>query len=183
MVNPQNRIPDHVRTQVEDLARQGVSRNKIAEQLGISASSVYHIATKAGIRFNGAIPAAMVEARAINVKERQVAARERHYSILEHEQAQVLDVYEKRAKWTTRVKTSGGGERFEEVGFIPVEDKRNAASAFASHLSTIKNLAPLDTENTTAAADSVVDSLLAGFQSIANAATKTGPVGDESKGT
>lgn len=160
MVNPQNRIPDHVRTQVEDLARQGVSRNKIAEQLGISASSVYHIATKAGIRFNGAIPAAMVEARAINVKERQVAARDRKLLIDELMDARVLAALQGNGQWVTRVKTSGGGERFEEVDFIPPDDARNIASTAAALASAFRGLAPLETEAATDAGKSVLDKLI-----------------------
>jgi hypothetical protein len=79
---------------------------------------------------------------------------------LDLEDARQLDVLEGKATWTTRVKTSGGGEKFETVDFIPPDDARNNSSTAASHSSAFRNLAPLETEAVNERAKSVLDKLI-----------------------
>jgi hypothetical protein len=62
--------------------------------------------------------------------------------------------------WTTRRKTQGGGEEFVEVPLIPTDDYRNATSAAASNASAFKAYAPLETEQATERAKSVLDKLI-----------------------
>jgi hypothetical protein len=158
------RTPDTVRAQILDLARKGVSRNQIAKATGVGAGTISKIVWEAGIRFNGTLPAAMVEARAINVKERQVAARDRKLLIDELMDARVLKVLKGDGTWQTRVKTQGGGERFETVDFIPPDDARNVASSAAALASAFRGYAPLETEAATEAGKSVLDKLIEAHQ-------------------
>jgi hypothetical protein len=102
----------------------------------------------------------MVEARAINVKERQVAARDRKLLIDELMDARVLKVLTGDGTWQTRVKTSGGGERFETVDFIPPDDARNVTASGESLSRAMKNLAPLETEAGLVQATSMLDNVI-----------------------
>lgn len=156
-----------------------MSQNKISKQVGRAFSTVQGFCAREGLVFDGTLPAAMVEARALSVKERQVAARERKLRIDELHDAKVLDVMEGRTTWLTRQKTQGGGEKFTELDSIPEDDFRNATSAAASNASAFRSYAPLETGLEITAAESVVDSLLDGFKTLYKAATKE-PAGDES---
>lgn len=148
------------KAQILDLARTGLSRAKIAKQVGWSLNTVATLCRKEGLPSNVTLPVAFVEARALSIKERQVAARERRLRIMELEDAAQLDVLEGRKQWHTRVKTQGGGERFETVDFIPPDDSRNNASAAASHTSAFKNLAPLEVEVGIQEAKSMLDKVI-----------------------
>lgn len=163
---------------IRTLHATGMSRNKIAKQLGRPFSTVSNFCVREGLTFDGTLPAAMIEARAISVKDRQVAARERKLLLDELYDARVLANLRDGTPWVTRQKTQGGGEQFVEVPIIPSDDYRNSTSAAASNASAFRSYAPLETGMDTAAAESVVDSLLTGFRTVYNAVKK--PVEDES---
>jgi hypothetical protein len=165
--------------QLRTLHQAGTSRNQIAKQLNRRPSVISEWAKKMGLEFDGTLPANMISARAVNVKQRQVEARERKLLIDELMDARVLKVLNGDGVWVTRVKTQGGGERFEETDFIPSDDYRNHTSSSASLASAFKSYAPLETNDNVAAAESVVDNLIQGFQAIAKTATKQARVGDE----
>lgn len=148
------------KARILELARQGRSRASIAKEVGRGLSTVAKICRDNNMEPAVVLSAPFVEARALSIKERQVAARERRLRIMELEDARQLDVLEGRAQWTTRVKTRGGGERFETVDFIPPDDSRNNSSTAASHSSAFRNLAPLETEQATERAKSVLDKLI-----------------------
>lgn len=167
------------KARILELARQGRTRASIAKEVGRGLSTVAKICRDNNMEPAVTLSAPFVEARALSIKERQVAARERKFLIDELADAKVLATLQGTAQWQTRVKTSGGGEQFETVDFIPPDDFRNATSSGAALASSIKNLAPLNTGGDTAAADSVIDKLMAGFVNAAQKATKTEPVGDE----
>lgn len=167
------------KAQILDLARTGLSRAKIAKQVGWSLNTVATLCRKEGLPSNVTLPVAFVEARALSIKERQVQARERKLALDELYDARVMANLKDGVPWTTRRKTQGGGEEFVEVPIIPADDYRNATSAAASNASAFKAYAPLETGGDTAAADSVVDKLMAGFINAAQKATKPAPVGDE----
>lgn len=143
---------------------EGKSQRQIIKATGRSAGAVSQTVADAGLKFEGARPAALVEAHAINVKERQVAARDRKLLIDELMDARVIAVLTGQARWETRIKTQGGGERFEEVNFIPPDDARNHASAAAALASAFKGYAPLETEAATEAGKSVLDKLIEAHQ-------------------
>jgi hypothetical protein len=134
------------------------------EATGRSAGAVSKTVAAAGLKFEGERPAALVEAAAINVKERQVAARDRKLLIDELMDARVIAVLTGQAKWETRVKTQGGGEHFQQVDFIPPDDARNHASSAAALASAFKGYAPLETEAATEAGKSVLDKLIEAHQ-------------------
>lgn len=157
---PTRKMSAKDKAQILRLARQGMSRAKIAAQVGWALTTVAKLCRDEGLPSNVTLPVEFVEARALSIKERQVAARERRLRIMELEELQELAVLEGHAKWTTRVKTQGGGERFETVDFIPPDDKRNNASAAASHTSAFKNLAPLEVEVGIQEAKSMLDKLV-----------------------
>lgn len=142
------------------LAKQGMSRNKIAKTVGRSNATVSRLCASAGLSSAVTLPVAFVEARALSILERQVAARERRLRIMELEDQRQLDVLEGRTMWTTRVKTQGGGEQFEKVDFIPPDDSRNNSSAAASHTSAFKNLAPLEVAVGLTEAKSMLDKVI-----------------------
>ena len=143
---------------------EGKSQRQIKEATGRSAGSVSSVVAAAGLKFEGERPRALVEAAAIIVKERQVAARDRKLLIDELMDARALAVLTGQGKWVTRVKTQGGGERFEEVDFIPSDDARNLASSAAALSSAFKGYAPLETEAATEAGKSVLDKLIEAHQ-------------------
>lgn len=178
MANP-NPLTKQEQDQIRSMCDEGVSRNEIARRLGRPRSTVTDFTSREGIKFSGKIPAAMAEAAAINVKERQVAARERRLRIIELEDEQQLSVLEGNALWTARVRTQGGGERWDEVPFIPADDAQKLASAAAANSSAFKNLAPLETDNNVNVSVSVVDALMENFKSQAGQ-TATEAVEDES---
>ena len=126
-----------------------------------------------GLVFEGTLPAAMIEARAISIKDRQVAARERKLLLDELYDSRVLANLRDGTPWVTRQKTQGGGEDFVEVQVIPSDDYRNSTSAAASNASAFRSYAPLETGVDTAAAESVVDTLIGGFKTLYQAG-KTG---------
>ncbi len=156
------------KARIIELARSGMSRNAIAREVGRAASSVSNVCLAAGIPSDAVLPAAFVQARALSVKERQVAARERKLLIDELHDARVLATLRDGKPWTTRQKTTGGGERFVEVSFIPADDFHNIASASASIASAFRSYAPLETGGDIAAAESVVDAFMDGIRSAYN---------------
>jgi hypothetical protein len=150
--------------QLRTLHAAGTSRNQIAKQLNRRPSVISEWAKKMGLEFDGVLPANMISARAVNVKQRQVEARERKLLIDELMDARVLKVLNGDGVWVTRVKTQGGGERFEEINFVPSDDYRNHTSSSASLASAFKSYAPLETEATTEAGKSVLDRLIEAHQ-------------------
>jgi hypothetical protein len=150
--------------QIRTLHAAGTSRNQIARQLNRRPSVISEWAKKMGLEFDGTLPANMISARAVNVKQRQVEARERKLLIEELYDARVMANLRDGKPWVTRQKTQGGGEQFVEVALIPGDDYRNAASASASLASAFKSYAPLETEATTEAGKSVLDRLIEAHQ-------------------
>lgn len=157
-------LTEKEKAQIRELCAQGISRNEIARRLDRPRSTITGFTSKEGIKFSGAIPAAMAEAAAINVKERQVAARERRLRIIELEDEHQLAVLEGNELWTARRRTQGGAERWDEVPFIPADDSQKLASAAAANTAAFKNLAPLETDNSVNLSISVVDSLMENFR-------------------
>lgn len=165
-------MSDAVKARILVLAREGMSRSKIAKEVGYSLTTVANYCRNEGLTSAETLPVAFVEARALSIKERQVAARERKFLIDELADAKVLATLQGEEKWTTRLKTKGGAERFTEVDFIPADDFRNATSSGAALASSIKSLAPLETGADVTAAESVVDSLMDGFKTLYRNATQ-----------
>ncbi|GAA1051392.1 MULTISPECIES: helix-turn-helix domain-containing protein [Bacillati] len=159
MANP-NPLTKQEQAQIRSMCDEGVSRNEIARRLDRSRSTITSFCSRHGIKFDGTIPEAMAKAAAINVKERQVAARERRLEIMELEDERQLRVLKGQSIWTTRVKTSGGGERWDEVTFIPADDAQRNATAAAAHTSAFKNLAPLEVEVGLQEASSMLDKVI-----------------------
>ena len=143
---------------------EGKSQRQIKEATGRSAGSVSSVVAAAGLKFEGERPRALVEAAAINVKERQVRARDTKLDAEQLFTAKFLEAVTGQGKWMTRVKTQGGGERFEEVDFVPVDDFRQYAAALAAIASAFKGFAPLETEAATEAGKSVLDKLIEAHQ-------------------
>lgn len=177
----QRTMSDADKARILELAEQGMSRAKIAKEVGFALTTVARYCRENGLTSEVTLPVAFVEARALSIKERQVAARERKFLIDELADAKVLATLQGEGKWTTRLKMKGGAERFTEVDFIPPDDFRNATSSGAALASSIKSLAPLETGTDVAAAESVVDSLMDGFKALYRNATKkdTEEGGDE----
>lgn len=176
---PTRKMSAKDKAQILRLARQGMSRAKIAAQVGWALTTVAKLCRDEGLPSNVTLPVEFVEARKLSILERQVAARERKLTLDELYDARVLANLRDGKQWTTRRKTQGGGEEFVEVPLIPADDYRNATSAAASNASAFKAYAPLTTGGDTAAADSVIDKLMAGFVNAAAKASKPAPVGDE----
>lgn len=143
---------------------EGKSQRQIIKATGRSAGAVSQTVADAGLKFEGARPAALVEAHAINVKERQVAARDTKLEAERLVTAKFLEAMTGTGTWMTRVRTQGGGEQFEEVNFVPVDDIRQYASALAALASAFKGFAPLETEAATEAGKSVLDKLIEAHQ-------------------
>lgn len=156
----QRTMTDADKAEILRLARQGKSRSAIAKQVGWALTTVARLCRENDVEPAVTLAAPFVEARALSIKERQVAARERRLRIMELEDARQLDVLEGKAQWTTRVKTSGGGEKFETVNFIPPDDARNNSSTAASHSSAFRNLAPLEVEVGIQEAKSMLDKVI-----------------------
>lgn len=180
MTTKQRRMSPEVKARILELANAGWSRSRIAKEVGFSLTTVAKHCRDEGLISLETLPVAFVEARALSVKERQVAARERKLAIDELYDATVLATLRDGKPWKTRQKTKGGAERFTELDMIPADDYRNAASAGASMASAFRSYAPLETGADVVAAESVVDSLMDGFKTLYRQATKTEPVGDES---
>ena len=156
----QNPLTAAEKARILDLARQGRTRSSIAKEVGRALTTVARICRENDMTPAVVLSAPFVEARALSIKERQVAARERRLRIMELEDARQLDVLEGRATWRTRVKTQGGGEYFETVDFIPPDDARNNSSTAASHSSAFRNLAPLEVEVGIQEAKSMLDKVI-----------------------
>lgn len=155
-------MTDADKATIRELHAQGVSQTKIAAQIGYNRSAVAMFCKRAGLTFEGKIPAAMAAAALINAKQRQADAHARQLEIIEAEQEQILAVYRGDTTWQTRVKTQGGGERWDTVKFIPSDDKARNASSLASQISGHKNLTPIDSDSRDAAKsmlDKVIESL------------------------
>jgi hypothetical protein len=155
-----NKLTPAEKARILNLARQGRTRASIAKEVGRAVTTVAKVCRDADMEPAVVLSAPFVEARALSIKERQVAARERRLRIMELEDARQLDVLEGRAMWKTRVKTQGGGEYFETVDFIPPDDSRNNSSTAASHSSAFRNLAPLEVEVGIQEAKSMLDKVI-----------------------
>lgn len=70
-------IPDEDRQRVLDLHAQGMSRNDIARETGISAGSVTNIVTAAGLSFDRTATAAATAARQADLADRRTSLREK----------------------------------------------------------------------------------------------------------
>jgi hypothetical protein len=174
-------MTDADKNRVYELAEQGMSRGQIAKETGWALTTVARICREHGMSSEVQLPRAFVEARALSIKDRQIQARERKLAIDELMDAKVLATLNGNGTWTTRVRTQGGGERWDAVDFIPIDDFRNATSSGAALASSFKSYAPLETGVDVTVAESVVDSLMDGFKTLYKNATQKDKVegGDE----
>jgi len=178
-VPKQNPLTAAEKARILNLAAQGRTRSSIAKEVGRALTTVARICRENDMTPAVVLSAPFVEARKASITERQVAARERKLLMDELYDQRVVANLRDGVPWVTRKKTQGGGEEFVEVPLIPGDDYRNATSAAASNASAFRSYAPLETGGDTAAADSVIDKLMAGFVNAAQKATKPAPVGDE----
>lgn len=156
----QRTMTDADKAEILRLARQGKSRSAIAKQVGWALTTVARLCRDNDVEPAVTLAAPFVKARALSVKERQVAARERKLELDELYDARVMANLRDGVPWVTRKKTQGGGEEFVEVPFIPGDDYRNATSAAASNASAFRSYAPLETEQATERAKSILDKLI-----------------------
>lgn len=145
------------RARIVKLHGQGLSRNAIAKEVGRSLGSVTAVVKAAGLTFPQVQHPATVAARELSVRERTIAAHERHLRILELQQGKLLGGYETHT-WRTKLKGAGGAEHVEDLDFIPSDDEKNLTTAMTSATAALKNLTPVgDAEKD--AALSVVEQL------------------------
>lgn len=150
-------LSDAEKQSIRDLHAEGLSRNVIARRVGRSTGAVSAFCQREGLTFPSLERVAQVEAAALSMKERGIAAHEREMLILEFFQEQLIAGFRSK-RWRTLLKGAGGSEHEAELGFVPPADWRNAQNAITSASLALKNLAPVDDAGRTAAV-SVIESL------------------------
>lgn len=151
-------ISEATRQAIRDAHAAGASRNQIAKQLGISPGTVTKLCKAEGLTFPAIDTPGFLDSAAATVKQRTIAAHERHLTILERGQQRLLGHYDGKG-WPTKLRGINGTEHIEHLPEMLADDWRNAESALASAASTVRNLAPVDNTGRDAAI-SVVEALV-----------------------
>ncbi len=135
-------ISNKQREQVIELHGQGLSRNEIVRQSGVSAGSVTSICKTAGLSFDRASIEKATEGRRIDAKALRASLA-----------ADALNVAHEAQEALRRIVSEGSN--------IP---PRDLATIYGIFMDKHIALAKLDQGNDTTATDSVVDQLLEGFK-------------------
>jgi transposase len=151
-------LTESEKQQIRDLHAEGLSRNEIAKRVGRAAGTVTAFCQREGLVFPQPERVAQVEAAAVSVKARSLAAHERQLRIIEHQQGKLLAHYEDGESWRTKMRGEMGSEHTVSLDYIPPEDERNMTSAISNSAMTLSKLAPTDDAGREAAV-SVVEAL------------------------
>lgn len=135
-------VTDEQRARIRALHAQGKGRNQIAAELGMSAGSVTKVCAEMGLSFERTAVAAATEARVIDLKARRAALVDRGYRRVEH-------LYERleAPMFRTLVRTEGGGEAPDSLGFVPTQAERDLAQAISTHLTSAAKLEAVDSDD------------------------------------
>lgn len=156
------RITEQQRQQVRDLHAQGLSRNDIARQVGISFDSVSKICKAAGLTFDRAATEHATKAAQIDHKARRAKIISRLYAQSET----ILDRLESQDGYKTIAKGERGRDVEAVLDFIPPADRRNELTSIAISLDKAVALERVDTDNGNGHAISMLDKLAAQLEGI-----------------
>lgn len=149
------------RERIRDLAASGMTRNDIVRETGRSPGTVSSVAKTYGLGFDRTAVKAATQAKAADLAARREAMRHRLMARAEH----LMDQVESGA-WQTIVKTTGGAETVELLGFVPVRDERDAAWSVGTYLANEERLAKSVTDAGVDAAKSVIGNVMDGLRAL-----------------
>ena len=155
-------ITDTQRQQIIDLHAQGLSRNDIARQTGVSAGSVTNVCKANDLTFDRSSTKDATRARVADNKARRAAIVSRLYARSE----KILERLESNA-YVYRMMGPTGSEQVTDE-YPPADAERSLATSIGIYLDKAAKLADYDksASDGASAADSVVDRLMAGFRTV-----------------
>lgn len=133
-------ITAEIRAEILRLCAEGLGRNEIARQLGVSQNSVSVAAAKAGHSFNREKTAEATRVRAVDAKARRAELLDNQLLILSYAQRRILDTFEGRAKWKTLAKASFGAEETKHLNYIPPRDLKDTQASLSAGMTVVNRL-------------------------------------------
>lgn len=131
---------------IRELHADGMSRNKIAVEMGMSAGRVSGICRTLDLRFNPTAKGLATQARSLEMKQRRLNAHEREMTILEYEQERILAFYRDKQPFRTILKGAGGAEYEANLDFIPPEQTRAMHQSRSAIILNLSKLTPIENE-------------------------------------
>jgi len=155
-------ITDDQRQRIKDLHAQGVSRNDIARQAGVSAGTVTNVCKANDLTFDRSSTKDATRARVADNKLRRQAIIARLYGRSE----KILDRLEAPTFMVRMMGPTGSEKVYDEEP--PAGDERSLATSIGIYLDKAAKLEDYDKSpaDSAAAAGSVVDKLMEGFTAI-----------------
>lgn len=152
-------IAEDKRQRIIDLQKQGLSRNDIARQVGVSAGTVTNVCKANDLTFDRSSTEKATRARVADNKSRRAAIVSRLYGRSEN----ILDRLEAPTFVYRMMGPEGSEKIFDEDP--PAADERSLATSIGIYLDKASKLEDYDKSpaDSAAAAESVVDKLMAGF--------------------
>lgn len=155
------RIPEEKRQEVRNLHAQGLTRNEIARQSGVSTYTVSRICDDAGLSFDRARTEAATKAKVVDAKARRADIIARLY-----DQSETILTRLESPHYKTLVKGERGKDLEVTLDFIPPADRRNDLTSIGITLDKAIALERVDTDNGSGAATSMLDKLAAQLEGI-----------------
>lgn len=155
------RITDEERDHIRALHAQGLSRNRIAREVGRSMTAVTTVCETLGLSFDRTRTKNATAAAALDIAERRERLRARLIGRAEY----LMDAVE-AGRWRTLTKTTGGAEQEAELPFVPVRDERDAAWSIGTYLANEERLAKAGGDAKTDTAKSVIEALFDGLRTV-----------------
>lgn len=147
-------VTDADRARIRVLHAQGLGRNAIAREVGISPAAVTYACAAMNLTFARTAVAAANEARVVDLKARRLALVDRAYS-----RAEFLYRRLEAPKFKALTKDFGGGESAETLDFVPTQNERDLAQAITTHLGAAAKLELQDADQGVSDAKSLLADL------------------------